>query len=57
MAALNVIERVIVTSVSSRPLSLEEIQNRGLVIDESNFTAYEFTFGIATESGQVPIRE
>jgi hypothetical protein len=56
VAALSVIDRVIVTSVSSRPLSLEEIQERGIVIDESNFTAYEFTFGVATESGQVPIK-
>ena len=38
VAALNVIERVIVTSVSSRPLSLEEIQDRGIVIDEANFS-------------------
>jgi hypothetical protein len=55
VAAINVIERVIVTSVSSRPLSLEEIQDRGIVIDASNFTAYEFTFGIGTESNPVPI--
>jgi hypothetical protein len=55
VATLDVIDKVIVTSVSSRPLSLEEIQQKGIVIDDSNFTAYEFTFGVATESGQVPI--
>ncbi len=37
-------------SVSSRPLSLDEIRDRGIIIDESSFTAYEFTFGIGTES-------
>jgi hypothetical protein len=55
VAAVDVIDKVIVTSVRSRPLSMDEIRDRGIIIDESNFTAYEFTFGIATESGRVPI--
>ena len=33
----------------------EELQQRGVTFDSSNFTAYEFTAAIATESGQVPI--
>ncbi len=56
VATLTVIDTLIVSSVSSRPLSLDEIQDRGIVIDSSNFSAFEFTFGIGTESGQVPIR-
>ncbi len=55
VATLSVIGQVIVTSVASRPLSLDEIQDRGIVIDDSSFSAYEFTFGLATESGAVPI--
>src|SRR5699024_7873708 len=53
VAAINVIERVIISQVKSRPLSLEEIRERGIVIDEDNYTAVEFTFGIETSSGQV----
>jgi len=52
---ITVLDRVLVTSVSSRALSLEEILARGIVIDEDNFTVYEFTFGVATESPQAPI--
>ncbi|MFI5398533.1 MAG: carboxypeptidase regulatory-like domain-containing protein, partial [Candidatus Binatia bacterium] len=55
MATLDVIDRVIVTSVSTQPLSLDELQDRGIVLDSTNFSAYQFTFGIGTESGQVPI--
>lgn len=56
VATIKVVERVIVSSVRSRPLSLEEIGQRGVVIDPTKFTAYEFTFGIGTKSEQVPIR-
>jgi hypothetical protein len=55
MATLDVIEQVIVTSVSTQTLSLDELQDRGIVLDSANFTAYQFTFGIGTESNQVPI--
>ena len=56
VATITVVDKVIVTSVSSRPLALDEIQSRGIVIDSANFSAYEFTFGIGTESNPVPIR-
>ena len=45
----------LVTSVTTRQLTLQELQDRGVTFDTSNFSAYEFTAGIATESGQVPI--
>ena len=45
----------IVTQVITRELSVEELIERGVTFDSSNFTAYEFTAGIATESGQIPI--
>lgn len=47
---IKVIDRVITTQVSSRPMSLEEIEKAGIVINEKNFTVYEFTVGILTES-------
>ena len=55
IATLTVIDRVIVTSVSTQPLSLDQIQDLGLVLDSSNFSAYQFTFGIGTDSNVVPI--
>ncbi len=45
----------LVTSVTTRQLSAEELQERGVVVDSSNFTAYEFTAALVTKSGQVPI--
>lgn len=53
--SIKALEQILVTSVSSRPLSLDEIQDRGIVLDPNNYTAFEFTFGIATESNPVPI--
>jgi hypothetical protein len=55
LVPIQVIDKVIVSRVTSRPLSLEEIEAAGIIIDPSNFTAFEFTFGIATSSEQVPI--
>jgi len=52
---IRALEQIFVSSVSSRQLTLEEIQDRGILIDPSNFNAVEFTFGIATSSNQVPI--
>jgi len=53
--AIDSIPDPIVTSVTTHQLTLAEMQQRGLTFDSSNFTAYEFTAGIATSSGQVPI--
>ncbi len=36
------ISEVFVTNVTSRPLSLDEIRGRGIVIDENNFRAVNF---------------
>ena len=55
VASIAVVDRVIVNSVATRPLSLDEIESHGIVIDPSNFSAYQFTFGLQTSSGQVPI--
>lgn len=54
-ATITVLDRVLVTAVTARPLSLEEILARGIVIDEDNFTVFEFTLGVETSSPQAPI--
>ena len=46
----------LITSVTTRQLTVQELQDRGVVFDNTNFTAYEFTAAIATESGQVPVK-
>lgn len=45
----------LMTSVTTRQLSLAELQDRGITFDNTNYTVYEFTASIATESGQVPV--
>ena len=52
---IRVVERVIVQSLSTRPLSLDEIRERGIVIGDDNFTAFSFTFGLGTDSDPVEI--
>jgi len=53
--AVESISDPLITSVTTRPLTLQEIKDRGVTFDSSNFTAYQFTAGIATSSGQVPL--
>jgi hypothetical protein len=55
LVRIRVVEKIIVSQVTSRPLSIDEIRDKGIIIDESNFTAIQFTFGFTTESGVVPI--
>ena len=52
---IRVVERVIVQNLSTRPLSLDEIRERGIVIGDDNFTAFSFTFGLGTDSDPVEI--
>jgi hypothetical protein len=52
---IHVIDKLLVTQVTSRPLTLEEIREKGIVIDESNFTAVNFTVGLTLGSKQVKI--
>jgi len=52
---VDVIDQLLVTSVTSRALTLEEIEERGIVIDASNFTALEFAVALTLGSEQVVI--
>jgi hypothetical protein len=44
------VTQVLVTRVTSRPLSLDEIRSYGLAVDDDNFDAYNFTFGFAART-------
>lgn len=46
---VHVYPEVLVSRVDSRPLSVEEVQQRGIVIDASNFSAVEFTAAFVVE--------
>ena len=55
VVAIESINDPLVSSVSTRPVTKEELLERGVVFDSSNFSAYDFTVGIATSSGQIPL--
>ena len=44
---------IIITKVESRPLTLEEIREKGIVISEQNFSVYNFSVGFIVESNVV----
>jgi hypothetical protein len=62
---INVLEELLVSEVTSRPLSLQEIGDRGIQFDENSFKAFEFTVAFTTASEEVrltlpvlsPVRE
>ena len=45
----------LITSVTTRQLTIDEIRDRGVVVDSTNFTAYNFTAVLGTSSSQVPV--
>ena len=47
--AIEVFDEVLVTTVTSHPLSLEEIQKLGIVIDEENARVVEFEVGLVID--------
>ncbi len=52
---IKILDRVTVQSIETRKLSIDEIRDRGIVIDEDSFTAFRFSVGIETLSKGVPI--
>lgn len=52
---IQVISEVLVTSVSSRPLALEEIRERGIVIDERNFDIREFQLALNVDGAELKV--
>ncbi|HEX7149902.1 MAG TPA: carboxypeptidase regulatory-like domain-containing protein [Thermoanaerobaculia bacterium] len=50
---VEVIEQVLITSVTTRPLTLEEIQAKGIILDNDSYLGFEFTLGMSMESSPV----
>jgi hypothetical protein len=46
---VHVFDEVLISRVTSRPLTLTEIQEKGIVIDEQNFHAVEFEVGFVVD--------
>ena len=53
---VQVFDDVLISRVTSRPLSLSEIQEKGIVIDENNFRAVEFEIGFVLDGQTFPVR-
>ena len=52
VATIEVIDKLLVTQVTARPLTADEIRERGIVFDRDNFQAYNFTAAFAVQTGQ-----
>ncbi len=52
---VKVIDQVLVTSVQTTPLTLEQIQEMGVVLDSSSYTGFQFTVGLQLSSQVVNI--
>ncbi|MCG8556583.1 MAG: carboxypeptidase-like regulatory domain-containing protein, partial [Proteobacteria bacterium] len=50
---VKVIDQVLITSVKTRPLTLDEIRDKGIVLSSDDYVGFEFTLGMATESQSV----
>jgi hypothetical protein len=53
---VHVFDEVLISRVTSRPLTLEEIQDKGIYIDNSNFRAVEFEVGFVLDGKTFPVR-
>ena len=49
---IEVIDQLLVTEITTRALTAEEIKNSGIIFDASNFQAYNFTAAFAVEPGE-----
>src|SRR5205807_3212273 len=52
---VKVIDQVLITSVETRPLTLDEIKAAGIVLDSSDFLGFQFTIGLALQSSATTI--
>ena len=53
--SIEVIDKVIVSQVTTRALSADEIEEKGIFFDEENYKAVDFTVAIGVEGKKVPI--
>jgi hypothetical protein len=52
---IEVLEKILVTQVTTRPLTAQEIRDKGIVYDRSNFQAYNFTAAFAVQDHTVQL--
>ena len=50
-ATITVIEKLLITQITARPLTAEEIREKGIVFDKSNFQAFNFSAAFAISPG------
>lgn len=55
VVVIEVIDQVLITSVKTRPLTLQEIKDKGIVLDKDDYLAFEFTIGLKLESKAVNV--
>jgi hypothetical protein len=53
---INVIDKLLVTQITARPLTAAEIREKNIVFDKSNFQAYNFTAAFAVTPTGAPIK-
>lgn len=52
---VHVFEELLISTVTSRPLTLDEIREKGIAIDETNFRAVEFNVSFVLDGKTIPI--
>lgn len=52
---INVIDKLLVTQVTARPLTADEIRQKGIVFDQSSFQAYNFSAAFAIQNQTVNV--
>jgi hypothetical protein len=52
---LDVIDQVLITSVQTTPLTLQQIQQLGIVLDNNSYQGFQFTVGLGTSSNVVNV--
>ena len=53
---VKVIDQILVTAVSTRALTLDEIREKGIVLDSDDYLGFEFTLGMMLESTPVDFK-
>ena len=54
-ARINVIDKLLIAQVTARPLTADEIREKGIVYDKSNFQAYNFSAAFAIKGESIAI--
>ncbi len=53
---VRVFDEMLISRVTSRPLTLAEIQDKGIAIDDANFRAVEFEVGFVLDGKTIPVK-